>query len=63
LVVTVEGISGEAVCDADAGTVAGFDREMPPTGDVTDTVAVAARFDPRENRKMREVDEEEPMWP
>ena len=66
LTVTGEGINDGVVCDADANTAVGLDREMPPTeftGDVAAADAVEARFDPRENRKMREVDEEEPMWP
>ena len=63
-VVTGEGIiDDDSVCDDPDTRVAGLERDRPPMGLTGATAAVVARFDPKENRKMREVDEEEPMWP
>lgn len=61
-VVTGEGINdANAVCNDSDIRVAGLERERPPMGRTEAAAAVVARFDPKENRKMWEVDEEEPM--
>lgn len=63
-VVTGKGINDDdSVCDDPDTRVAGLEREIPPMGLAGAGATVVARFDPKENRKMREVDEEEPMWP